>query len=100
MSDVLKMTAASRPDFTPKQVDFCDALIEMGLARLAIASLVLGVDMDQLNPTQVTSVNRLIQKRYKVLGYRIVDARHARTAFMQGAVHSAAKRLRVRVKIA
>lgn len=98
--NVISMERAISPDFTPRQEQFCDELIGMGLARLAIAGLLLGVNVDQLNPSQVTAVNRLINKRYKALGYNITSARHAKTEFMRSAVQSAARKVHIRLRIA
>jgi hypothetical protein len=97
---ILKMERAAKPEFTPRQVSFCKDLIAMGLSRLAIAALVLETDAAALNPSQVSSVQRLIQKQYKELGHNIVDARNARSPFMQDAIRTAARQYRLRVRIA
>lgn len=99
MPEVLNLARAERPEFSTRQINLCDELIGMGLAKLAIASIILGVGIESLTPTQVTSVGRLIAKRYKHLGYKITDARHARTEFMAKAVQAAAKRCKIVVHL-
>lgn len=98
--NVISLERAISPQFTPKQEQLCDELIGMGLARLAIASILLNVNSDQLNPSQVVAVNRLISKRYKQLGHTITDSRHARSEFMKAAVQQTCRRLHVRLRIA
>lgn len=100
MADVISLARAQRPDFTPRQVNFCKDLIGMGLSRLAIAALVLETDVAALNPSQVSAVSRMIQKQYKELGHNIVDARNARSPYMAEAVRAAAGRRRIRIRIA
>lgn len=100
MAEILSLERAQRPDFSPQQVEFCKELIGMGLARNAIAALVLRTDMAHLNPSQVAATNRLISKQYKELGHNIVDARNAKSPFMVAAVRAAARNTRVRVRIA
>lgn len=100
MAEILSLERAQRPEFTPRQTDFCKELIGMGLSRIAIAALILNTDAAALNPSQVTAVNRLLTKQYKEVGHNIVDARNAKSPFMADAVRTAARSHRVRVRIA
>jgi len=100
MADVINLERAPRPEFTDRQISFAKKLIGIGLARLTIASLVLGIDSPSLNHAQITSSNRMISKAYKELGYTITDARHGASPQTAAAINACARELRVRVRIA
>lgn len=100
MPDVLSLSEAPRPDFTEKQIEFAKELIGVGLTHLTIIGLTVGEDVSKLNHAQVSAGHRLINACRQELGYGVMDARRAQSPFTQAAVRSAAKSLRVRVKIA
>src|SRR5262245_11468693 len=97
---VISLAAAQKPAVTSKQRELCKELIGLGIARLTITALMLGKDVSQLNPAEVSTGHRTINSCIKELGYRIIDARQARSPAMDALVRQAAKRCRIRIRIA
>lgn len=97
---VLNFTEAESPKFTPKQEEFCDKLIGMGLTRLTIAGLVLNRDVSNLNYAEVGGCYRLIDRRRDKLGFGVSAARRAGSIFMVHAIREAARSTRIRVRVA
>lgn len=98
--NVLSFSEAAKPEFTDRQVEFCDRLIGMGLTRLCIAGLVCNCSVKELDHAEISSANRLISKRKKHLGYGIMDARRVQSPWMIAAVRDAARNMRIRVRVA
>jgi methyl coenzyme M reductase subunit C len=96
---VISLEKAKRPAISDAQVAFCKELIGMGLSRLAITGLILQKDVARLTSSDINAGHRTINKSIAELGYSIIDARNARSPFMQGAIKSAATRMSFSVKL-
>ncbi len=98
--EIIKLDEAEVPDFTEREEQFAGELIGIGLTKLTIVALTCGKDAAALNPSEVKAGMRLINRKYEELGYGVMDARRAQTPFTAAAVRSAARNLKIRVRIA
>ena len=96
---VISLAKAKRPSISDAQVAFCKELIGMGLSRLAITGLILQKDVARLTSSDINAGMRTINSSIQELGYGILDARNARSPFMQGAIKAAATRMSFSVKL-